>query len=240
MDSTSNKIRNCAVTDCDEDIADLLRSGFDPNFEGGWPIRLAARHGSFAVVRQLIQFGADPHLLGESGASTLQLAVYAGKHWDNETWSFLLSCCDSSQLADGAAVAIIFKNIPAFKKIMETGRCNTHIPTTLTGKTLEQLAKGYKLHYLLSGPTVANDRTQNTALSTSPRIRPHRTDTRRTLTPQPHPSQRNLSPSVARFFHQTAAQTSLAPSRSPTLLNTSPRQRLGNSSPLSNWPILNN
>lgn len=43
------------------------------------------------------------------------------------------------------------------------------------GKTLEQLAKGYKLHYLLSGPTVANDRTQNTALSTSPRIRPHRT-----------------------------------------------------------------
>lgn len=68
-----------------------------------------------------------------SGASTLQLAVYSGLHWDDDGWTDLLSCCDSSQLADGAAVAIIFNNIPALSKILQTGRCNTHIPTTLTG-----------------------------------------------------------------------------------------------------------
>lgn len=67
------------------------------------------------------------------GASTLQLAVFSSAHWHTDRWNFLLSYCDSSQLGDGAAVAIIFNNIPALIKILETGRCNTNIPTTLTG-----------------------------------------------------------------------------------------------------------
>lgn len=71
-----------------------------------------------------------------SGASTLQLAVYSDLHWDSNNWTYLLSCCDSSQLADGAAVAIIFNNIKALKKILSTGRCNTNIPTTLTGTAI--------------------------------------------------------------------------------------------------------
>lgn len=71
-----------------------------------------------------------------TGASTLQLAVYSDLHWDSNDWTYLLSCCDSSQLADGAAVAIIFNNIKALKKILSTGRCNTNIPTTLTGSAI--------------------------------------------------------------------------------------------------------
>ncbi|KAI8427730.1 hypothetical protein MSG28_002162 [Choristoneura fumiferana] len=56
-----------------------------------------------------------------SSASTLQLAVFSGEHWDTDRWSFLLSCCDSSQLADGAAVAIVFHNISAFKDTSKNG-----------------------------------------------------------------------------------------------------------------------
>lgn len=67
------------------------------------------------------------------GASTLQLAVFSDQHWNSDKWTFLLSCSDSSQLADGAAVAIIFQNTAALKRIMATGRCNTNVPTTLTG-----------------------------------------------------------------------------------------------------------
>lgn len=59
--------------------------------------------------------------------------MFSGENWNTDKWSPLLSCCDSSQLADGAAVAIIFNNVPALKKILATGRCNTNIPTTLTG-----------------------------------------------------------------------------------------------------------
>lgn len=73
-----------------------------------------------------------------SGASTLQLAVFSEKHWETDRWSFLLSCCDSSQLADGAAVAIVFHNIPALKTLLKTGRCNTNIPTTLTGRYINR------------------------------------------------------------------------------------------------------
>lgn len=74
-----------------------------------------------------------------AGASTLQLAVFSAAHWDTNNWTFLLSCCDSSQLADGAAVAIIFNNEAALTKILSTGRCNTNIPTTLTGRYLFNL-----------------------------------------------------------------------------------------------------
>lgn len=62
-----NKIKNCIYCDDEREISNLLNSGLDPNYEGGWPIRLAARHGSCSVVKALIQYGANPHLLGESG-----------------------------------------------------------------------------------------------------------------------------------------------------------------------------
>ncbi|XP_026324241.1 uncharacterized protein LOC113233348 [Hyposmocoma kahamanoa] len=200
-------------------MVELLSSGLDPNYEGGWPIRLAARLGSYSVVKSLIQHGADPHLLSESGASTLQLAVFSNVHWETDRWNFLLSCCDSSQLGDGAAVAIIFSNIPALIKILETGRCNTNIPTTLTGKTVENLAKGYKVHYVLNRPSGQVNSRQETT-NPSPRMsRQNRPPSCSSGTIITH-HHRNLSPSVARFFHQTAGQSGLTPPRSPIIISS--------------------
>ncbi|CAB3231170.1 unnamed protein product [Arctia plantaginis] len=194
----------------EEEFVQLLRSGLDPNFEGGWPIRLAARYGCPAIVETLIQFGANPHLLSESGASTLQLAVFSGEQWDTDKWKFLLSCCDSSQLADGAAVAVIFNNVLALKKILDTGRCNTNIPTTLTGKTLELLAKGYKVTHMLTSSTIES---YPDSFSAAPRMSRRSVHGNTSATLSPRHVERNLSPSVARFFHQTAGQTSLSPTR---------------------------
>ncbi|CAK1603304.1 unnamed protein product [Parnassius mnemosyne] len=157
MDCNRYRIKTCILEKNETDLVDLLNRGFNPNLEGGWPIRLAARHGLHSIVKLLIQYGANPHLISEAGASTLQLAVYSGSFWNSNKWDFLLSSCDSSQLADGAAVAIIFYNIAALKKIMETGRCNTHIPTSLTGKTLEELAKGYKLQNILQSSRIQSN-----------------------------------------------------------------------------------
>ncbi|KAJ2953538.1 hypothetical protein O0L34_g1140 [Tuta absoluta] len=212
-----NKIKKCIYCDNAKELEDLIKNGLDPNFEGGWPIRLAARHGSHAVVKKLIQYGANPHLLGESGASTLQLAIYSAAHWDTDNWTFLLSFCDSSQLADGAAVAIIFNNTPALIKILQTGRLNTNIPTTLTGKTVEALAKGYKLQCFLNSSTTQC--SPNVTPNPSPRI--SRQLRQPTLHPPQHP-QRTLSPSVARFFHQTAGQTGLTPPRTTLMMVASP------------------
>ncbi|XP_063618222.1 uncharacterized protein LOC134791126 [Cydia splendana] len=209
MENKTDLIKNCIHNNDERKLSDLLSTGLDPNYEGGWPIRLAARLGAYSLVKTLLHYRANPHLLGDSGASTLQLAVFSEKHWDTDKWGFLLSCCDSSQLADGAAVAIVFHNIAAIKTILQTGRCNTHIPTTLTGKTVEQLAKGYKLDSLLT--------TTHTTPQSSPRVtRQNRTTSARSgATPSHH---RNLSPSVARFFDQTASQPSLTTQRSPIQL----------------------
>lgn len=67
MENKSNKIKCLIYTKQEEEFMQLLRSGLDPNFEGGWPIRLAARYGCPSIVEALIQFGANPHLLSESG-----------------------------------------------------------------------------------------------------------------------------------------------------------------------------
>ncbi|VVD05835.1 unnamed protein product [Leptidea sinapis] len=133
MERNKDKLRRNIISNNEREVYELLNTSIDANYEGGWPIRLASQHGLYNIVRLFIRFGANPHLLSESGASTLQLAVYSAKYWDTDNWNFLLSFCDSSQLADGAAVAIIFGNIDAFRKIMQTGRCNTNIPTSLTG-----------------------------------------------------------------------------------------------------------
>ncbi|XP_038215169.1 uncharacterized protein LOC119834733 [Zerene cesonia] len=210
MERNRDKLRNAILSNNDREVFDLLSNCLDPNFEGGWPIRLAARLGFYSLVKLFVRYGANPHLLSESGASTLQLAVYSAKHWDMDKWNFLLSCCDSSQLADGAAVAIIFGNIEALRKIIATGRCNTNIPTSLTGKTLEDLGKGYKLQYLLD--TTTRHHTLQVPATPSPRMsRQHRSDLRET----PVTHHRNLSPSVASFFNLAATQTSLTPPRSP-------------------------
>ncbi|KAJ0181753.1 hypothetical protein K1T71_002475 [Dendrolimus kikuchii] len=219
MDIHITKLKEIIVSNNEEELIHWLNSGLNPNFEGGWPIRLAARYGFYSIVKALIQFGANPHLLGESGASTLQLAVFSGQHWNTDKWTFLLSCSDSSQLADGAAVAIIFQNAAALKNIIATGRCNKNVPTTLTGKTLEALAKGYKQSHLLHD---AHDVEGETSYSTidSPRNRRQHRSVTRTVLDAPHP-QRVLSPSVERFFNQTAGQHSLSPHRRLTY-NTSP------------------
>lgn len=62
-----NKIKRNIYCDNWSEMVELLISGLDPNYEGGWPIRLAARLGSYSVVNSLLQHGADPHLLSESG-----------------------------------------------------------------------------------------------------------------------------------------------------------------------------
>ncbi|CAK1549800.1 unnamed protein product [Leptosia nina] len=214
MERSRDKLRKSILSNNEREVKDLLSNSLDPNYEGGWPIRLAARQGCCGLVKLFLRYGANPHLKSDSGASTLQLAVYSAQHWDIDCWSFLLSCCDSSQLADGAAVAIIFGNIDALKKILETGRCNTNIPTSLTGKTVEDLAKGYKLQYLVNTGVQNNSLQINvtsSASSLSPRnSRQHRANIRRS----PVPHHRNLSPSVANFFN-IAAQTSMTPPRSP-------------------------
>ncbi|XP_068621471.1 uncharacterized protein [Battus philenor] len=220
MDSSRSTIKKCILQKNKKLLVDLLTKGLNPNFEGGWPIRLAARHGLYSIVKLLIQHGADPHLISEAGASTLQLAVYSGEFWNTNQWDFLLSYCDSSQLADGAAVAIIFSNSAALRKIIDTGRCNTRIPTSLTGKTLEELANGYKLKNILHSPR--NQNNAGMSLLSSPRNNGQNTssDYRRTLTPQ-HP-RRHLSPSVARFFNQTVNQTFLTPPRHTDVTTYSP------------------
>lgn len=67
MESNARKIKNLIFCNKDVDFIELLRSGLDPNFEGGWPIRLAARYGYTNIVETLLKFGANPHLLSESG-----------------------------------------------------------------------------------------------------------------------------------------------------------------------------
>ncbi|KAL0849082.1 hypothetical protein ABMA28_013444 [Loxostege sticticalis] len=224
MENVSDKINSCIFNNDDRGFMELLNFGLDPNFEGGWPIRLAARQGSYSVVKALVQYGANPHLLSESGASTLQLAVYSGEHWLGDKWDFILSCCDSSQLADGAAVAIIFQNKAALEKIIKTGRCNTNIPTTLTGKTVEQLAAGYKLSNMLN-PSIEAQR--NVTPTNSPRRSgQRRTDSRSFLTPRPQQVQRNLSPSVARFFHQTSSQSALTSPRNSMMVLSPTNDRI--------------
>lgn len=210
MEIDSGLIKNYIMLKKEKEIEEALHSGWDPNAGGGWPIRLAARYGYYSIVETLIKCGANPHLLSASGASSLQLAVYSGEHWGSDRWSFLLSCCDSSQLADAAAVAIIFNNCAALEKILKTGRCNAHIPTTLTGKTLEELAKGYKMTHLLTTSIAQVHSPDSRTLLHSPNnTQAYRLGTRNALTPQTHQPQRNLSPSVARFFQQTAGQSSL-------------------------------
>lgn len=62
-----NNVKILIVQNKLSDLIGILQSGLDPNFENGWPIRMAARHGFYNTVKTLIQFGADPHLLGEAG-----------------------------------------------------------------------------------------------------------------------------------------------------------------------------
>ncbi|KAM3959031.1 uncharacterized protein ACR2FA_006871 [Aphomia sociella] len=209
METRRDAFKHCIINNNETEVIEYLISGIDPNLEGGWPIRLAARYGHYAIVKILLQHGSNPHLLSASGASTLQLAVFSREHWDCDNWTHLLSCCDSSQLADGAAVAIIFQNISALKKILETGRCNTNIPTTLTGKTVEDLAKGYKLQYLLNTPTFQDNQINMRTPTSSPRSSRQTNRLEAGNTSHQTQGNRNLSPSVARFFHQTSSQTSL-------------------------------
>lgn len=67
MESDISIIKNSIYKNDHQKIIELLNAGLDPNFEGGWPIRLAARYGSYSVVKTLLQHRANPHLLGDSG-----------------------------------------------------------------------------------------------------------------------------------------------------------------------------
>ncbi|KAG6446298.1 hypothetical protein O3G_MSEX004387 [Manduca sexta] len=155
MENNRNKIKKYIVLNKVNKLTELLRGGLDPNFEGGWPIRLGARYGNWSIVKTLIQFGADPHLLSESG------------------------------------------------------------------KTLEQLAKGYKLSHLLNISNMEHFHDN----ATSPNAR--RPDIRNTLTP-PQTYSRNLSPSVARFFYQSASRTPVEQQRGVRVPTSSPTTNLLN------------
>lgn len=67
MERHKEKMRNLIVGNNEREIMDLLQNGFDPNFENGWPIRLAARYGLQSIVKLFIQFGANPHILSDAG-----------------------------------------------------------------------------------------------------------------------------------------------------------------------------
>ncbi|CAK1603303.1 unnamed protein product [Parnassius mnemosyne] len=67
MDCNRYRIKTCILEKNETDLVDLLNRGFNPNLEGGWPIRLAARHGLHSIVKLLIQYGANPHLISEAG-----------------------------------------------------------------------------------------------------------------------------------------------------------------------------
>lgn len=67
MDNNLDTINRIILTNNEEQMLELLNLGLDPNYKNGWALRLAARHGSCGVVKILIQFGANPHLLSETG-----------------------------------------------------------------------------------------------------------------------------------------------------------------------------
>lgn len=67
MDSSRYRIKKCILQNNEGELVKLLKSGFNPNHEGGWPIRLAARHGLYPIVKLLMQYGANPHLISEAG-----------------------------------------------------------------------------------------------------------------------------------------------------------------------------
>lgn len=62
-----DKLKSLIISNNEKEVVDLINKGFDPNCDGGWPIRLAARSGHYSLVKRLIEFGASPHLLSESG-----------------------------------------------------------------------------------------------------------------------------------------------------------------------------
>ena len=76
METKTNKVKNLIFCNKEDDFLELLRSGLDPNLEGGWPIRLAARCGCTTLVESLLQFGANPHLLSESGELRIMNLTY--------------------------------------------------------------------------------------------------------------------------------------------------------------------
>lgn len=67
MERNKEKLRNFIINNNAREVTELLQNGFDPNFENGWPIRLAARYGLQSIVKIFIQFGANPHILSEAG-----------------------------------------------------------------------------------------------------------------------------------------------------------------------------
>lgn len=73
MEGQNKVLTDCLKENNTEKILELLRLGLDPNLDGGWPIRLAARHGSLDVVKTLLQFGANPHDVSKAGKSYVQI-----------------------------------------------------------------------------------------------------------------------------------------------------------------------
>lgn len=67
MEFDSGLIKNLIMFKKEKEIEEKLNSGWDPNTGGGWPIRLAARYGCCPIVETLIKYGANPHLISESG-----------------------------------------------------------------------------------------------------------------------------------------------------------------------------
>lgn len=95
MEINGAKLKQIIVNNNEDELMNMLNSGLNPNFEGGWPIRLAARYGSYSIVKALIQFGANPHLLGESGKINinnifLSLCNYVILFWMPSLVAFVL------------------------------------------------------------------------------------------------------------------------------------------------------
>lgn len=76
MERNREKLRNSIINHNEREIVDLLTNFLDPNYEGGWPIRLAARLGFYNLVKLFIRFGANPHLLSESGIMSQRYLIW--------------------------------------------------------------------------------------------------------------------------------------------------------------------
>lgn len=75
MERSKEKLRNNIINNNEGEVQEALNAGLDPNLEGGWPIRLAARYGLYSMVKLFILYGANPHILSEAGRPTIYIVL---------------------------------------------------------------------------------------------------------------------------------------------------------------------
>ena len=90
----------------------LLRKGADPNAQlgpgnsGGWgPLHFACRFGNLKIVEALLDYDADPLLLGHAGENAFQVAEDAQVDYTTRTMLAELLNAALQKKASGSAAA---------------------------------------------------------------------------------------------------------------------------------------